>query len=134
MTSNVKTTAIALQAAIEAKGYTSARVEVTVYAGGYANDNVHLWWTDLMDERQSRYFSATGDNTLADAFVKAQAEVYSLPTARDALNASAAAMVQRVRSKLIDAGFEEEVWMAQLSAIVDSLSGNALTHDKTGDR
>ena len=36
-------------------------------------------------------------------------------------------MVAKVRQKLIDAGFEREAWMGELTSIVEKLSQNALT-------
>lgn len=117
----------ALGELIESRGYHGVKTEATFGYKAFSRDAVTWAYTDLLDERHYGYVSREDGEPLEDFFERVDAKVATIPLANDALRADAAAMVQRVRGKLIDAGFEEERWMAELTAIVADLSGNALT-------
>lgn len=126
---NPEAFAAAIVNALVLHGYQSPKCTVEIIAGGYGNSNVSVTWRDLMDEYCSHYDSVKAGDTLESVYARVRTHILALPPARDALDASAAAMVQRCRQKLLDAGFEGEAWMTEMESIVKTLSANALTHE-----
>jgi hypothetical protein len=116
-------------ARVTALGYVKVKAEIDLYEGGYSSDNFTLTYYDLLDEYHSIYVRREDGDTDADWSQRVILKLAELRPAADALRADAATMVQRVRQKLLDAGFESEAWMAELRSIVEQLSANALTRE-----
>jgi hypothetical protein len=115
---------------VTALGYVKVKAEIDLYEGGYSSDSFTLTYYDLLDEYHSIYVRREDGDTDADWSQRVILKLAELRPAADALRADAATMVQRVRQKLLDAGFESEAWMAELRSIVEQLSANALSGPK----
>jgi len=109
-------------------GYAQVRGELNFYGGThYARDSISVSYRDLLDEHHSVYVSRNDGESDYDWRKRIEAKLEAIPAANDALEADAAAMVAKLRQKLIDAGFEKETWMGELASIVEKLSQNTLT-------
>ena len=109
-------------------GYAQVRGELNFYGGShYSRDSITVSYRDLLDEHHSVYISRNDGESDYEWRKRINAKIDAILNANDALEADAAAMVAKVRQKLIDAGFEREAWMGELTSIVEKLSQNALT-------
>ena len=109
-------------------GYAQVRGELNFYGGThYSRDSITVSYRDLLDEHHSVYVSRNDSESDYDWRKRIEAKLVAIPAANDALEADAAAMVAKLRQKLIDAGFEKETWMGELASIVEKLSQNTLT-------
>ena len=109
-------------------GYTQVRAELNFYGGThYSRDSITVSYRDLLDEHHSVYVSRNDGESDYEWRERIDAKLDAILNANDALEADAAAMVAKLRQKLIDAGFEKEAWMGELASIVEKLSQNTLT-------
>ena len=109
-------------------GYAQVHGELNFYGGThYSRDSITVSYRDLLDEHHSVYVSRNDGESDYEWRERINAKLDAILNANDALEADAAAMVAKLRQKLIDAGFEKEAWMGELASIVEKLSQNTLT-------